>query len=116
MTPAVQEVTVALLLGWPVYNLVIAVVAFYPTRRARSGVVAGDLDFWIMIPALNEAEVIARTVMAALALDTPETRVRVLVVDDGSDDETPPILADIRHPRLSVLRRDLPVARQGKAR
>jgi 1,2-diacylglycerol 3-beta-glucosyltransferase len=115
MTAAVQAITLALLLGWPVYNVGIALLAFRPTRGPRSAADPGPLEFWIMIPALNEAKVIATTATAALALHTPETPVRVLVVDDGSDDETPGILAGLAaHPRLTVLRRDPPHARQGK--
>ena len=37
------------------------------------------------------------------------------MIDDGSDDRTPEILAAFDHPDLHVLRRDLPNARKGKA-
>ena len=39
---------------------------------------------------------------------------RFFVVDNGSDDGTPDVLAAIDHPRLHVMRRELPEARQGK--
>jgi cellulose synthase/poly-beta-1,6-N-acetylglucosamine synthase-like glycosyltransferase len=38
-----------------------------------------------------------------------------VVIDDGSEDRTPEILASIEHPDLFVLRRDPPEAQQGKA-
>jgi 1,2-diacylglycerol 3-beta-glucosyltransferase len=115
MIVALQALTVAILLGWPIYNLVIAALALRATRGpARSPEGAGAIEFWIMIPALNEAKVIGNTVTAALALGSGDTPVRVLVIDDGSDDETPHVLADIKDPRLHLLRRDLPFARQGK--
>jgi len=114
MTSILQFVTLALLLGWPAYNIVIALLALKATGGEHSAVAPPDPDFWIMIPALNEAKVIANTVTAALALHTPETPVRVLVIDDGSDDDTPAILAAFKHPRLNVLRRRMPNARQGK--
>lgn len=71
--------------------------------------------FWIIVPALNEERVVGNTVAAALTLGGfGGTLTRVLVVDDGSDDRTPDVLAGVDHPRLFVLRRDLPDARKGK--
>lgn len=43
------------------------------------------MDIAVLIPALNEAETIAETVVAALAV---EGVTRAIVVDDGSDDDT----------------------------
>jgi 1,2-diacylglycerol 3-beta-glucosyltransferase len=114
MMPVLEVLTFALLIGWPTYNLCIAALALRLAAGAPRHVQPGSLRFWVMIPALNEAKVIANTVRAALALDSPLSPVRVLVVDDGSDDETPDILAGIRDRRLHVLRRDAPDARQGK--
>jgi 1,2-diacylglycerol 3-beta-glucosyltransferase len=104
-----------LLLLWPGYNLVLTVFAWWRPRPAK---VADERStptpFWILIPALNEERVVRATVRGALALDHPDTPVRVLVVDDGSDDATPAVLASITDPRLHVLRRNAPNARQGK--
>jgi cellulose synthase/poly-beta-1,6-N-acetylglucosamine synthase-like glycosyltransferase len=120
---AILLVGFALLTLWPAYNL--ALVAFstgdaaVSGRRHRRDAIAPNgnepLTFWIVVPALNEERVVGRTVAAALALSGPEgTRTRVLVVDDGSDDGTPDVLAAIDHPGLTVLRRDFPNARKGK--
>jgi len=114
---------VALLAAWPAYN--IGLVLF----TTRDGASAGrrrrfdaitptgnePLTFWIVVPCLNEERVVGRTVNAALAMSGPVgTRTRVMVVDDGSDDGTPDVLAAIDHPNLTVLRRDFPDARKGK--
>jgi cellulose synthase/poly-beta-1,6-N-acetylglucosamine synthase-like glycosyltransferase len=120
---AILLVGFTLLTLWPAYNL--ALVAFSTrdaatsgSRRRRDAVAPNGnepLTFWIVVPALNEERVVGNTVAAALALAGPEgTRTRVLVVDDGSDDGTPDVLAGIDHPGLTVLRRDFPNARQGK--
>lgn len=69
---------------------------------------------WVfLVPALNEEVTIADSVARLLAM--PLKQRRVLVIDDGSEDRTPEILADVRHPDLVVLRRDPPEARNGKA-
>ena len=104
---------VLLLCWWPVHNLVLAAFAWRAPKAPKERA-PRRLVFWIVIPALNEERVIANTVRHALRLGTPETPVRVLVIDDGSDDRTPDIVAGIADDRLHVLRRDLPLARQGK--
>ncbi|WP_279579065.1 glycosyltransferase family 2 protein [Fodinicola feengrottensis] len=104
-----------LLLLWPCYNLVLAIFTWWrPRPAAISDHNGNSVPFWIVVPALNEERVVAATVRAALALEEPRTPVRVLVVDDGSDDRTPEVLATIDDPRLYVLRREPPNARKGK--
>jgi 1,2-diacylglycerol 3-beta-glucosyltransferase len=66
----------------------------------------------VIIPCLNEAAVIEATVRD-LFHRFPE--VVVWCVDDGSDDDTGAILAGLSgHPRLRVITRVAPLARQGK--
>jgi len=114
-------VGLVLLVAWPLYNLVLA---SYMTRdsalnRRRLDSSPPTLHepvvYWIVVPCLNEERVVANTVRNALALQGPTgTTTRVLVVDDGSDDQTPAIISAIAHPNLHVLRRDLPDAQAGK--
>ncbi|HEX9100848.1 MAG TPA: glycosyltransferase, partial [Polyangia bacterium] len=63
-----------------------------------------------VIPAFNEGAVITRTIDSVLASDVP---VEVLVVDDGSSDDTAAIVARryLREPRVRLLRQ----ANGGKA-
>jgi 1,2-diacylglycerol 3-beta-glucosyltransferase len=117
-------VGLALLVAWPLYT--VALFA-YSTRNGRSsgrhrpvsGIAAQDFvpptTFWIVVPCLNEERVVGNTVTAALSMQGPwGSRTRVLVVDDGSDDATPDVLAGLDDLALHTLRRDLPNARQGK--
>jgi len=111
------------LTAWPAYNLALVLFSVQESsltgrhRRNDAATPTGHepRTFWIVVPALNEERVVGRTVGAALALSGPAgTRTRVLVVDDGSDDGTPDVLAGITDENLTVLRRDFPNARKGK--
>lgn len=57
----------------------------------------------VLVPAYNEGKVIKRTVTGILASDYPE--LRVLVIDDGSTDETAAIVRHLAesNPRVGVL-------------
>jgi 1,2-diacylglycerol 3-beta-glucosyltransferase len=94
-------------------------ILFVRGQRARLRAPAPPADggaglTWVfLVPALNEEITIADSVHRLLEVDVP--RRKVVVIDDGSDDDTPAALAAIEHPDLVVLRRDLPQAREGKA-
>jgi cellulose synthase/poly-beta-1,6-N-acetylglucosamine synthase-like glycosyltransferase len=73
-----------------------------------------DAFTWVfLVPALNEEVTIADSVARLQALDLRERH--IVVIDDGSDDRTPELLAELAAPGLHVLRRDAPEAREGKA-
>lgn len=69
----------------------------------------------IMIPALNEAKVLRRTIENLLQQPYPKP-IEILIIDDHSDDETLAIAEDLalQHPSVFVLHRHLPAARRGK--
>ncbi|MEV0894083.1 glycosyltransferase [Promicromonospora sp. NPDC050262] len=71
---------------------------------------APDLAVYFLVPCLNEAEVVGRTV-AGLTINPGTT---TIVIDDGSDDDTAAIALAAGGARVEVVRRDLPDARQGK--
>ncbi|MBL7262295.1 glycosyltransferase [Paractinoplanes lichenicola] len=113
----------AVMLSWPISTVALVTIGVRYVASRRQDLVAKSLQhgdgtpehFWIIVPALNEEVVVGNTVKAALGLSGPgNTLARVLVVDDGSDDRTPEVLAAIDHPRLHVMRRELPNARKGK--
>ncbi|HEX4833141.1 MAG TPA: glycosyltransferase family 2 protein [Trebonia sp.] len=71
---------------------------------------AADFVTYFLVPCLNEELVIAATVKALLA----DTRARVIVVDDASDDATGEVAKAADPERVTVVRRELPAARLGK--
>lgn len=105
-------VFVAVMLGF--VDIVVLYVAARRQRRRRLPDVPESSYHWVfVVPALNEEVTIADSVGRLAQLDV--THKTFLVVDDGSDDSTPQILQSLDVPGLSVLRRDLPDARKGKA-
>jgi hyaluronan synthase len=42
----------------------------------------------IVVPAYNESEAVARTIHSCVGLDYPEEKLEVVVINDGSDDDT----------------------------
>ena len=61
----------------------------------------------VVVAARDEQAVIGRLVERIAGLDYPQERLLLWVIDDGSEDRTPEVLADLqtRHPQLRVLRR-----------
>jgi cellulose synthase/poly-beta-1,6-N-acetylglucosamine synthase-like glycosyltransferase len=105
-------VTIILMFIW-------TVILFVRGQRARRNAPAQDQELadsftWVfMVPALNEEVTIADSVERLLAVEVRDKR--IVVIDDGSEDSTPQILAGISHPALIPLRRNKPNAQTGKA-
>ena len=96
------------------FSLSYTVALFVMSRRRRAhlGRPTGDLWFVFLVPCLNEELVIGRSLDRLLALPNPNFA--VLVIDDGSDDATAAIVEAYDDPRVLLLRRVAPQARQGK--
>ncbi|HTY36624.1 MAG TPA: glycosyltransferase, partial [Bacteroidota bacterium] len=66
-------------------------INYLKSFRERKTADTSDYEFpscTIMIPAHNEAVVIGKTVEAMLGLEYPKDRLKILVINDGSKDET----------------------------
>jgi cellulose synthase/poly-beta-1,6-N-acetylglucosamine synthase-like glycosyltransferase len=108
----VALVTIVLMFIW-------TVILFLRGQRARhrapqpNAEAAAGYTWVFIVPALNEAVTIADSVERLLAVQAQAKH--VVVIDDGSDDATPEILAQLADPSLLTLRREAPHAREGKA-
>jgi len=71
-----------------------------------------DLFFVFMMPCLNEEKVILNSLQRLLSISGDDFV--VLVIDDGSDDNTVDLVSGILGERVWLLSRKLPEARQGK--
>lgn len=83
--------------------------AFSRVRRPVRGA-GGPFRYIFVIPALNEGSVIGETVRHLVGLDAHA----IVVVDDGSDDDTAEQVRSVRDSRVVLVQRRLPDARQGK--
>jgi cellulose synthase/poly-beta-1,6-N-acetylglucosamine synthase-like glycosyltransferase len=67
----------------------------------------GKAPIWpkvsLLIPAYNEARVIARKIENSRALEYPADRIEIVVVSDGSSDETVDILRETKSVRMLAL-------------
>ena len=97
------------------YTMTLLVISRRPPRRSadgRRGALDPGMRIVVLMPCLNEAEVIAASVQRLLDIHDPG--LHVMVIDDGSDDGTGDVVQAIGDPRAEVLRRVLPNARRGK--
>jgi 1,2-diacylglycerol 3-beta-glucosyltransferase len=107
----VFSVAFAVVLGTFVWTFALFVRGqrYHPPEAAET-----DGFTWVfLVPALNEEVTIADSVARLDALEIE--RRHIVVIDDGSDDGTPDVLAGLDVRGLEILRRDPPHAREGKA-
>lgn len=87
-----------------------------PARRARARPIASATDaalptVAIIVPCLNEGETVAATADSLLALQYPKEKLSIILVDNGSTDDTPSIMARYAgYPQVTILREE----RRGK--
>lgn len=111
-------VALVLILGAVVYGLFLFLLSRFERREDQTNInspLAIDpksRDVVFVIPCLNEAEVIGASLQRLTALQ--HDKIHILVVDDGSDDATAEIVSQNLDPRVKLLRRVAPHARQGK--
>lgn len=91
------------------YSLLIGVLARLMSRPVRKAAITPRVT--LLIPAYNEASIIAGKIENSLALDYPSEQLEVAVVTDGSDDGTVDIVASYVDAGVRLFHRP---PRQGK--
>ena len=104
----------AIISGW-IWTTVLFFAGYKYQRRWEQAGPGDESEYlWVfMVPALNEGVTIADSVNRLLKVEA--THKVMLVINDGSDDDTGEVLAAIQAPGLQVLTRVPPNARKGKA-
>jgi cellulose synthase/poly-beta-1,6-N-acetylglucosamine synthase-like glycosyltransferase len=117
---------IAVILIWftIAYQFILTVFGFVNNVRSlkeRREVDAMKIDFptcTILIPAHNEEKVIAQTLDAMLKLRYPKEKLKVVVINDGSHDQTKQIVEDfvIRDSRIDLFNVPTGAGGKGKSR
>lgn len=105
---------VAILIGYT-WTIVLFVSGGRYLRTWRAAAPGNEADYlWVfLVPALNEGVTISDSVARLRAVEA--TNKIILVINDGSEDDTGEVLNRIAGPDLQVLTRVAPNARVGKA-
>jgi cellulose synthase/poly-beta-1,6-N-acetylglucosamine synthase-like glycosyltransferase len=108
-------VVIALTVAFFVYGYVLYPLILYAASRGRRPSVPADPAAWppitIVVVAHNAGPAIRRTLEHLTAVDYPRDRRQILVVSDGSTDETEAIAAEFASRGVEVLRLE---SRSGK--
>jgi 1,2-diacylglycerol 3-beta-glucosyltransferase len=105
-------VLIVLMALWTLTLFILSRKALHSPPHAEEE--ARDRFLWVfVVPALNESVTIADSVARLLAVQAANKT--VVVIDDGSTDDTAAVLEKIDSPELEVLRRIPPDASVGKA-
>jgi len=105
---------VAIMIGY-VWTIVLYICGGRYLRALRARPPGNEADYlWVfLVPALNEGVTIADSVARLRAVRA--THKVIMVINDGSNDNTEEVLAGLAGPDLAVLTRVPPNARVGKA-
>ena len=89
-------------------SFVLVTLLSKPARVARgrtSGTATPSVA--VIVPCWNEASTVAATCESILALDYPKNKLEVILVDDGSTDNTPEVMKQFaNHPQVRILRKE----------
>lgn len=89
-------------------SFVLVTLLSKPARAARARL-PGELSppVAVIVPCWNEAETVAATCDSLLALRYPKEKLEIILVDDGSTDATPEIMARFaEHPQVRIIRKE----------
>jgi cellulose synthase/poly-beta-1,6-N-acetylglucosamine synthase-like glycosyltransferase len=79
-----------------------------PAREARARVPgAAEPSVAVIVPCWNEAATLAATCDSLLALEYPKEKLEIILVNDGSTDTTPEVMARFEgHPQVRIIHKE----------
>jgi len=79
-----------------------------PARTARAGQSGtATPSVAVIVPCYNEGETVAKTCESLLALEYPKDKLEIILVDDGSTDNTPRAMAQFAtNPQVKIIRKE----------
>ncbi len=83
-------------IGLPIFTLFLSIIKKNPIDKKE---ISPDLS--LIIAAYNEEKVIEQKIMNCMELDYPDEKLEIIIVSDGSTDNTPQLVE--RHKNLSVI-------------
>lgn len=89
-------------------SFVLVTLLSKPARAARArGPSEATPSVAVIVPCWNEADTVAATCDSLLALDYPAEKLEVILVDDGSTDSTPAVMARFaHHPQVRIISKE----------
>ncbi len=91
-------------------SFVLVTLLSKPARDARARAKNGKTPkVAVVVPCRNEGETVATTTESLLKLDYPADKLQIVLVDNGSTDNTPEVMARYKdHPQVKVLHEATP--------
>lgn len=93
-----------------IYFQVFLLVSFFDKKKEKIEEELSEADFLtatVIVPCYNEETTVQRTLRSLLELDYPEEKLTILVVDDGSTDNTWGALQEFAHePRIKLMQKE----------
>jgi peptidoglycan-N-acetylglucosamine deacetylase len=89
-------------------SFVLVTLLSAPAREARKRVPGTAMpSAAVIIPCWNEADTVGDTCKSVLALKYPKDKLEVILVDDGSTDDTPKVMEQFaKHPQVRIIRKE----------
>lgn len=91
-------------------SFVLVTLLSKPAREARAREKTGQTPkVAVIVPCRNEGETVAATTESLLKLHYPADKLQIVLVDNGSTDNTPEVMARYNgHPQVKVLHESKP--------
>ena len=107
MTEAVLYLVLFLAIYFEVFALLTFISRDAKYRREKKRLEAGFPSVAVIVPCFNEESTIGGTVESLLALDYPTDKLEIVLINDGSTDNTCAVMdCHASHPQVTVIHKE----------